>query len=563
MDYEMDCVEAKDISDKSIDMEWQIDSEWINLSSTPVLSLPSNKRGKHTKSESASDGLLSAVSFSFIPASKGGKYLVIDNQPLRLVQKRASGYSYWVCSIPCCSARCVLDPEEKKIIRLCRSHNHDVDISRQEYKKFINALKIAVRENPHVKPKALYDSEIEKAKELWRLSKLKSNSNEEEPSLPSFDKVRTAMYNSRNAVLSSFSLKATEDISNAVPESVQQAGPSRATRSKDGKANPKRKSTPSKTAMRNNLDFDELEEEWSSEPHKNADLSDFEEWLDDDVNFNSTLALTKKQMKSTPAPGKKTYAKKESHDTTNELKDEADESYNWDGLSPIENAPRRKYRKRPASSSVFTCPHCPYKSNRHFNVQRHERLAHSTKKPEYSCKECGTSYSLEYRLKLHIKAVHQGEGQHCHICSRTFETMTGLKSHIVTKHKNEDLKVQREPPPELTCGLCGRVFSTKSHLQKHTSTHVMIQPYRCYMCNKAFMEEVTWLSHQNSCSDPFIIQCCLCSAFIPNAQELTIHMDAIHGRSEYSCHCGKIFPWKKSLLTHQQKCSLFLAERSG
>ena len=236
----------------------------------------------------------------------------------------------------------------------------------------------------------------------------------------------------------------------------------------------------------------------------------------------------------------------------------------WDGLSSLETIPKRKYRKRPASSSVFTCSHCPYKSNRHFNVQRHERLAHSTKKPEFSCKECGTSYSLEYRLKLHIKAVHQGEGHHCTICSRTFETMTGLKSHMVTKHKNEDpKKVSREPPPELTCHLCGRVFSTKSHLQKHTSSHIMVQPFRCCVCNQAFMEEAPWLSHQTFCQAAFTIQCCLCSAYIPTARELMAHMDNVHGRAEYLCQCGKSFPWKKSLLTHQQKCALFLAERSA
>ena len=236
----------------------------------------------------------------------------------------------------------------------------------------------------------------------------------------------------------------------------------------------------------------------------------------------------------------------------------------WDGLSTLETIPKRKYRKRPASSSVFTCSHCPYKSNRHFNVQRHERLAHSSKKPEFSCKECGTSYSLEYRLKLHIKAVHQGEGHHCTICSRTFETMTGLKSHMVTKHKNEDpKKVSREPPPELTCHLCGRVFSTKSHLQKHTSSHIMVQPFRCCVCNQAFMEEAVWLSHQSSCQAAFTIQCCLCSAYIPTARELLIHMDNVHGRAEYLCNCGKSFPWKKSLLTHQQKCALYLAERSS
>ncbi|KAK6999154.1 hypothetical protein BgiMline_008782 [Biomphalaria glabrata] len=286
----MDSVEAsKDLSDKTIDMEWQIDSEWINLSSTPQLPSVGNKRGKQNKHELPHAENSLPVAFHFIPASKGGKYLVIDNQPLRLSQKRDSGYSYWVCSIPCCSARCVLDPEEKKIVRICRSHNHDADISRQEYKKFINALKIAVRENPHVKPKALYDSEIEKAKECWRQSKLKGNSNEEEPNLPTFDKVRTAMYNSRNAVLSSVSLKATEDFSQATPDAALQAGPSRATRSKDGKANPKRKSTPSKTAMQSNLDLDELEEDDDAETDEDwraSTLSSSDQSPMEDINFH-------------------------------------------------------------------------------------------------------------------------------------------------------------------------------------------------------------------------------------------------------------------------------------
>ncbi|CAL1537572.1 unnamed protein product [Lymnaea stagnalis] len=275
MDYDMESVEAngKDIADKSIDMEWQIDSEWINLSTTPVAPPSNNKKNKQIKQEQSNFENMSPPSFQLIPASKGGKYLVVDNQPLRLSQRKTSGYSYWVCSIPCCTARCVLDPDEKKIVRLCRNHNHEADVSRQEYKKFINALKISVKENPHVKPKALYDAEIVKTKERWRESKLKNNSNEEEPSLPSFDKVRTAMYNSRNAVLSSVSLKAVEEESGAASEAVLQAGPSRSTRTRDAKANQKRKSTPTKALVLSGSDLDELEddgdetdEDWKASP---------------------------------------------------------------------------------------------------------------------------------------------------------------------------------------------------------------------------------------------------------------------------------------------------------
>ncbi|RUS80987.1 hypothetical protein EGW08_011262 [Elysia chlorotica] len=573
---------------KSPDDEWQIDSDWIDLSSSsPLPGSNTSKRGSSEKMRKTDPS--SMPSFHFIPApARAGqtseqKFLVMDQQALRLSETKPSGQTYWVCSIPCCTARCILDPSQRKMVRVCRKHNHQPDVSRQEYKEFIHLLKEAVREKPHVKPKVLYEDEVEKARERFCQDEGGIGNKEKGPQLPSFEAVRNAMYNSRNAVLSSVSLRAAadeeeeslEDGSITPDVTPQGSRTSRSTRSRDGK-----KKSPTSKNLSN-----QLEDEWSETPHKNANLSDLEDWLEDDFNANISA-----QVAAVRASRGRAGAVRQSHGTPGRQRvkpqwtpepDDGDseqqealspdsssfdnsENVAWDGISPLETIPKRKYRKRPASSSVFTCPHCPYKSNRHFNVQRHERLAHSSKKPEFSCKECGTSYSLEYRLKLHIKAVHQGEGHHCTICSRTFETMTGLKSHMVTKHKNEDpKKVSREPPPELTCHLCGRVFSTKSHLQKHTSSHIMVQPFRCCTCNQAFMEEAPWLSHQASCQAAFTIQCCLCSAYIPTARELMMHMDNVHGRSEYLCSCGKSFPWKKSLLTHQQKCALYLSERSA
>lgn len=568
----------------NLDDVWQIDSEWVDLSSSSPLpgSNSSNRKNSSERMKRADPSTM--PSFHFIPApSRAGqvgeqKFLVMDQQALRLSETKPSGHSYWVCSIPCCTARCILDPTQRKMLRVYRKHSHGADVSRQEYKHFIQLLKVAVHEKPLVKPKVLYEDELKKARERWYQNQ--GSTEEEEPQLPSFDAVRSAMYNSRNAVLSSVSLKATvdddeeslvEDRATTPDVSPPNGRTGRSTRSRDGKKK-----------ARGSSDLDDLDEDWLDTPHKTANLSDLEDWLEDDFNANISAQVAAVRASRGRAgavrqahatPGRQRVKPKENPSLLDREEEQQEENSNesfdnnenlmWDGLSSLESIPKRKYRKRPASSSVFTCSHCPYKSNRHFNVQRHERLAHSTKKPEFSCKECGTSYSLEYRLKLHIKAVHQGEGHHCTICSRTFETMTGLKSHMVTKHKNEDpKKVSREPPPELTCHLCGRVFSTKSHLQKHTSSHIMVQPFRCCACNQAFMEEAPWLSHQANCKAAFTIQCCLCSAYIPTARELMLHMDNVHGRAEYLCNCGKSFPWKKSLLTHQQKCALYLAERA-
>ncbi|CAG5121158.1 unnamed protein product [Candidula unifasciata] len=543
---------------KAEDIEWQIDSEWISLSaSTPPSVFPvTNKKKKQSKQKCSDAEVSKITSFSFIPTSRGGRHLVVDSQTFRLSQHKAAGFSYWICSIPSCAAWCMLDAQEKRMIQSYRDHNHEVGISQKEFKDFITALKNAVKENPHMKPKVIYDIEVEKIRQQLKDNNLGNRTNGVKDFLPSFEAVHAAMLNTRNAVLSAVSLSVTGD-ETSVTE-VRYSSPHKFTRSKDGKTNKKQRSTHS--LISRSFDIDNMEEKSHNKPDKDANLSDFEEWLDDDVTPNIPVVVVSASKQEVKPVFKKT-SPKETHDFKLEFAGN-EENNLWDGDPHLEGISRRKYRKRPASASIFTCPHCPYKSNRHFNVQRHERLAHSTKKPEFSCKECGTSYSLEYRLKLHVKAVHQGEGHHCHICARSFETMTGLKSHVVTKHKHDDPKVHHEPPPELTCKLCGRVFSTKSHLQKHTSTHVMIQPYRCCVCNKAFMEELEWLSHQSNCTDSFTVQCCLCSAYVSTAHELMAHMDVVHGRAEYSCHCGKIFPWKKSLLTHQQKCSLFLAERS-
>ncbi|XP_005094823.1 uncharacterized protein LOC101859393 [Aplysia californica] len=293
MDFEMESAEnlTRDNNDASVDLEWQVDSEWIDLSTSAASSGAKSKKGRKSGASKVDKNV--PQNCHFIPTSQGSRFLVVENQTLRLSRRSPSGYSYWVCSIPCCNARCVLDPAEK-ITRYSGEHNHDADVSRAEYKIFINALKLAVKENPHVKPKVLYDAELERARERWKKSN-KNYGNEDEPCLPSFDTVRTAMYNTRNAVLSSFSLKAAGDETVPVEAGKKsQAGPSRSTRSSNTKGGTKRKSTSAKAGSTNSTDLEELEEEEKEEEEdqENENLSDEDEKAStssktsvEDVNF--------------------------------------------------------------------------------------------------------------------------------------------------------------------------------------------------------------------------------------------------------------------------------------
>ena len=240
----MDCSDSSSTTnnDTSVDLEWQLDSEWINLSSMGTKA----KRGKKLMKETTDI----PQEFEFIHTSSGSRCLVIEKQTLRLVRRSQSGHSYWVCSIPCCPARCILDPTEKMIIRYCGEHNHDPEVSRAEYKNFIHSLKRSVKENPHCKPKELYDVEVKKSKERLQNSNV-FHGNEDEIDLPSFETVRTAMYNTRNAM---FSMKPAG--SDESPKDKTSPG-SRSTRSRDStKSASKRKSSPSKSAS--STDQDEL-----------------------------------------------------------------------------------------------------------------------------------------------------------------------------------------------------------------------------------------------------------------------------------------------------------------
>ncbi|CAG5126848.1 unnamed protein product [Candidula unifasciata] len=127
--------------------------------------------------------------------------------------------------------------------------------------------------------------ELEKLREKWRENNLKNSTNEEEPCLPSFETVRTAMYNSRNAVLSAVSLRATEDEGfTAEVEPALPSGPSRSTRSRDTKSHLRQKTTPSKTILcspdlddLDEVDEEERDDEERDEEEHNEEEHD-EEW---------------------------------------------------------------------------------------------------------------------------------------------------------------------------------------------------------------------------------------------------------------------------------------------
>lgn len=82
----------------------------------------------------------------------------------------------------------------------------------------------------------------------------------------------------------------------------------------------------------------------------------------------------------------------------------------------------------------------------------------SDKKREIFCKICDKRYTTTDNLMIHYKVQHQGYRFQCDLCSSSYSSRKGLRTHKITKHMN--LR-----PYE--CDVCKKNFNEKRNLDRH------------------------------------------------------------------------------------------------
>ncbi|KAH9411781.1 hypothetical protein HK407_03g05310 [Ordospora pajunii] len=168
-------------------------------------------------------------------------------------------------------------------------------------------------------------------------------------------------------------------------------------------------------------------------------------------------------------------------------------------------------------------------------------------------------------------------------CGKTFTRAAKLNDHLNT-HTNErpyrcdmcekaymrnsHLTIHKKShfPPEFKCSKCGYKCHTDDRLCKHKRTCVH---YKCSTCKKTYSKYAWFESHVNSHHikvfnhEKKVYACQHCKFEFSKKSNLSTHVRSVHQlKRPFSCPCGKQYAHNMSLDRHKMKC-LTVQDSSG
>lgn len=196
------------------------------------------------------------------------------------------------------------------------------------------------------------------------------------------------------------------------------------------------------------------------------------------------------------------------------------------------------------------CKHCPQKLSSRAQYREHLKQAHPEVKVENDvipCKFCPMSFSRLQRLYNHYQ-LHHSKGKFvCTSCGLFLPTKEKHKEHII-EHDNEK---------KWKCDLCSRKFYSKNILTNHLKVHNS-GLYRCVTCQVSVASKLELMTHKRNKHKVIGLEpkfnCEKCNKLFSKKSALERHLTTHSDKKCFGCeHCARTFSTMHGLVKHQKR----------
>lgn len=176
------------------------------------------------------------------------------------------------------------------------------------------------------------------------------------------------------------------------------------------------------------------------------------------------------------------------------------------------------------SRRKFECSFCDSTLLSKNALKNHFQTFHSEVIEEHPC-DCGKIFSSRMKLVQHKLTVHYKEKVNCPDCGKTFTSKDTLRKHTNMHHK------QKEP-----CNICGKMYTPGMFMKMHKKSHDPPQ-FKCEVegCNKIFHRSTQLHYHTNVDHNPVDIACNTCGATFNGSRNLSRHIKRQHSSLRVEC----------------------------
>ncbi|XP_063223887.1 zinc finger protein 771-like [Bacillus rossius redtenbacheri] len=193
----------------------------------------------------------------------------------------------------------------------------------------------------------------------------------------------------------------------------------------------------------------------------------------------------------------------------------------------------------------FKCSLCSSTQCTRSALQKHFNKKHSNTDRRVTCDICDMRFQSRSSLKNHVLR-HSGKTVLCTACGRMFYSEKDLRTHVARAHE----LTSREAPELYECLHCDRVYTCKPTLANHMlSVHLRVKEYECPVCDRAFAVKAHFQKHMACHSGEKFS--CNCGRSFSTKTSLDRHSLTHVNYRPYTCAmCGLTFTQKSSVERH-------------